>query len=185
MPSYVILLRGVMPTGKNKVLMAPLRESLAAAGLKNVQTYIQSGNVVAASSLSQKRVEGLVHDVIAERFAGDIAVLARSAGRFREVLARNPFPDAELSRLYFCILAETPETARVRDLTAQDHSPDHLRIIGDVAYLNYATRYSDSKLNNNFIERKLGVVATTRNYNTVARLVELSQAHSTTAPRTT
>jgi uncharacterized protein (DUF1697 family) len=82
MKTYIILLRGVMPTGKNKVPIALLRAALEKAGLKNVRTYIQSGNVVAESSLSQSRIEKLVHDVIKKRFGGDIAVLARTAPSF-------------------------------------------------------------------------------------------------------
>ena len=57
METYIILLRGVMPTGKNKVLMSPLREVLTKAGLSNVRTYIQSGNVLAQSNLTPSQIK--------------------------------------------------------------------------------------------------------------------------------
>ena len=108
MKTFVILLRGVTPAGKNKVLMAPLRAALDKAGLGNVRTYIQSGNLVATSNLSQFRLEKLVHDVIDKNFGGDITVIARTAKKFKDIMKKNPFASAEKSRLYFsAVLAIT------------------------------------------------------------------------------
>jgi uncharacterized protein (DUF1697 family) len=174
METYVILLRGVMPTGKNKVLMAPLRAALRAAGLEDVRTYIQSGNVVAASSLDQSELEKLVHDVIQEQCGGDIAVLARTAGGFRNILAHHPFENVDTTKLYFTLLASEPEARLVEEFLAPGYSPDRVTVVGDVVYVLCATRYSDLKANNNYIERKLRVSGTTRNFNTMSRLVELS-----------
>ncbi|WP_374627989.1 DUF1697 domain-containing protein, partial [Devosia sp.] len=64
MNKYAILLRGVMPTGRNRVPMAELRVALSKAGLLDVQTYIQSGNVIAQTELTQSSLEALVHQVI-------------------------------------------------------------------------------------------------------------------------
>ncbi|MGI8765485.1 MAG: DUF1697 domain-containing protein [Gemmatimonadaceae bacterium] len=176
MNTYVILLRGVMPTGRNKVPMAPLRTALAGAGLSDVRTYIQSGNVIAASALHHAELEHLVHAVIATEFGGDIAVMARTAAEFRRVLERNPFTDADTSRLYFTLLGSLPEAARRAEFASTDWSPENVRVTDDAIYTLYATRYSDSKLNNSTIERRLRVKATTRNFNTTSRLVELSSA---------
>jgi uncharacterized protein (DUF1697 family) len=175
MKTYTILLRGVMPTGKNKVPMAGLRAALVGAGVLDVRTYIQSGNVVARSDLGQAALEKLVHDVIADHFGGDIVVVARIADRFRAILERNPFVGVDTSKLYFTILASKPDARRLKDFLAADYAPDEVRVVGDVVYVLYDTRYSDSKVNNNFIERKLGVSATTRNFNTMSKLVELSR----------
>lgn len=176
MRTWVILLRGVMPTGKNKVLMAPLRAALGRTGLKDVQTYIQSGNVVAASDLSQAVLEKLVHDVIRKKLGADLAVIARTAEQFRRALARNPFPRADGSRLYFSLLADRPDSGLVKKFRGLDFSPDEIRVVDDVIYTLYATKLSDSRFNNNFFERQLGVAATTRNFNTMTKLVELSSA---------
>jgi len=177
MKTYVILLRGVTPTGKNQVLMEPLRAALEKTGLKDVRTYIQSGNVVAASHLTKPALEKLVHDVIEHRFGGDIAVLARTASEFTNLLARNPFRHADTSRLYFTLLAGMPDARLVKAFLAPGYAPDKVKVIEDMAYILCATKYSDLKINNNFIERKLKIAATTRNYNTVSKLVELSTAH--------
>lgn len=172
-PRYVILLRGVMPSGKNRVLMAPLREALEAAGLAEVRTYIQSGNVVATSPLARADVEQLVHDVIARTQGGDLTVLARTASAFRKVVERNPFSDAEGTRAYTTLLAEKPDPALADAFRATDFAPEDVRLEGDVVYTLYATKLSDSKFHNATHERMLKVRATTRNLNTMRRLVDM------------
>ncbi|KAA0892489.1 DUF1697 domain-containing protein [Pusillimonas sp. ANT_WB101] len=173
MKTEIILLRGVMPTGKNKVLMAPLRTALEVAGLHNVRTYIQSGNVIASTTLGQSSLEDLVHNVIKERFGGDIKVLVRSASYFKYVIANNPFKGADPAKLYFTLLGSIPEHAMLQSFHALDHAPDRVNVVGDMAYVLCATKYSDLKANNNFIERKLKVAATTRNFNTILKLIAL------------
>jgi uncharacterized protein (DUF1697 family) len=174
MKTQIALLRGVTPTGKNKVPMARLRSALEAAGLRNVRTYIQSGNVIASTALSRARLQALVHDVIAAEFGGDIAVLVRPPLYFARVLGSVPFKKADPARLYFTLLEREPEADALDAFLGLDFGADQLKVVDDMVCLLCATRYSDSKFNNNFIERKLKVTATTRVFNTVTKLVELS-----------
>ncbi len=173
MKTFIILLRGVMPTGKNKVPMGPLREALSTAGLQDVRTYIQSGNVVVRSGFSQKRIEAVVHEVIKENFGGEIAVLARSPDQFSEILKHNPFKAEDGKKQYFSLLAAEPDTQLLKDFLSTDFSPDKVRYEKNTIYTLYATKYSDSKFNNNYYERKLKVRITTRNLNTMTHLIAL------------
>ena len=165
-----------MPTGKNKVPMTPLREALAEAGLGGVRTHIQSGNVIATSDLTHVEIEKLVHDVIYRRFGGKIAVLARTTKEFTSILKRCPFKNIEGSKLYFSLLAASPDKEILREFLSTDFSPDQVRFVSDTIYTLYATKHSASKFNNNYFERKLKVTATTRNLNTVSKLVALAAA---------
>ena len=174
MTTFVILLRGITPTGKNKVPMALLRTALTKAGLKDVRTYIQSGNVIASSELTQAALERRVHEIIRRNFGGDIAVVARTAGQFAGILKRNPFADAEGARLYFTLFATAPDKKLLKEFLSTDFAPDQVRFVKSTLYTLYATKHSDSKFNNNFFERKLKVSATTRNLNTMVSLVALS-----------
>lgn len=176
MQTYIILLRGVMPTGKNRVPMAELRTALAKAGLADVQTYIQSGNVIARSSRDRPHVEQLVHDVIARDIGADIAVIARTAVEFARIVARNPLPTDDTAKLYYTLLASQPAPKLLTDFCSLDFSPDQVHLVNDTIYMLCATRYSDSRFTNSFHERKLKVPTTTRNHNTMTRLVELSLA---------
>lgn len=174
MKNYAIFLRGVTPTGKNRVPMADLRAALSNSGLTDVQTYIQSGNVIAKSALDQSSVETLVHRVIANEIGADIVVIARMHGQLKRVIEGNPFPLSATSRTYFSLLAAPPAARLAEELSCFDFSPDSVKVINDTIYTLYATKHSDSKFNNNFFERKLKVSATTRNFNTMSRCVELS-----------
>lgn len=176
MNTYIILLRGVTPSGKNKVLMAPLRAALTKAGLKEVQTYIQSGNIIARSSLSSPEIEGLVHEVIRGNFGGDITVLARTPDQLSAILEANPFKDAISPQPYFSVLATEPDGELLRELLSTDFSPDQINYHCNTIYTLYATKHSDSKFNNNYFERKLKVAATSRNINTMTKLVALATA---------
>jgi len=176
MTTFIILLRGVTPTGRNKVPMAPLRAALMQAGLRDVRTYIQSGNVIAQSDLTHREIEGLVHDVIRRTLGGDIAVVARTPAQFADILKRNPFGDVEGTRLYFTLLADEPDTERLQQFLSADFAPDQVRYANKTIYTLYATKHSDSTFNNNFFERKLKVAATTRNRNTMMKLAALAAA---------
>lgn len=174
MKTYAILLRGVTPAGKNKVPMAALRTALASAGLVDVRTYIQSGNVVAKTTANRESLQSLVHEVIAMEVGAELEVVVRTHQELKGVLAGNPFPLDAASRTYFSLLASPPAPSLVEDFRRLGFSPDDVRVLGSTIYTLYATRHSDSKFTNNFFERKLKVVATTRNFNTMSRLVELS-----------
>ena len=173
--TFVVLLRGIMPTGKNKVPMADLRIALEKAGLRNVRTYIQSGNVLVEADLDQTKLEDLVHQVIKKGIGADIVVVARTASQFQKIVTNNPFDTKETEKQYFTLLADAPERSVFGQFAKADYSPEKVVVIKDTIYTLYATKYSDSKFNNSFIERKLKVPATTRNFNTMTKLVELAK----------
>lgn len=155
--------------------MTPLRTALAKAGLKDVQTYIQSGNVIAVTDLSQPALEQLVHDVISKQFGGDIGVLARTPEQFSDILKYNPFRNATEKKIYFTLLASQPEKNLLKEFLNTDFSPDQVRYVNNTIYTIYETKLSDSKFNNNYFERKLKVTATTRNLNTMTKLAALGK----------
>jgi uncharacterized protein (DUF1697 family) len=125
--------------------MAPLRAALSKAGLKYVQTYIQSGNVIATSNLTSPEIEKLVHEVVLDNFGGDIAVLAITPRQFSDILKHNPFIDAVGTRLYVSLIATVPDKKRLTVFLYTDFSSDQVRYVNNTIY---ATKHSDSKFNN-------------------------------------
>jgi len=202
MKTYAIFLRGVMPSGKNSLKMADLRAALTAAGLAGVQTYIQSGNAVARSALGPAKLEAWVQGVIATKIGPELTVVVRTPLQLARILERNPFavravqqattkaqtqttarpttqataqeatPDTT-ARQYFSLLASAPEPSAVQALQQTDFSPDLVQLDGDTIYALYATKYSDSKFNNSYFERKLKVAVTTRNFNTMTKMLAM------------
>jgi len=174
MKTYIVLLRGVMPIGKNKTPMARLREVLDKAGFQDVQTYIQSGNVILRTDLSPGALEKRVHDLIKEHLGPDLVSVARTATQLRRILRGNPFHGLDISRVFYMMFARRPSNQHVRSVMAEDYSPEKLVITPDAAYLYIPGSAARSRLSNNFLERKLGVSATTRNTNTMKKLLEIS-----------
>jgi uncharacterized protein (DUF1697 family) len=176
MMTYIILLRGVMPTGKNKVPMAQLKEVLVAAGFGNVRTYIQSGNALVDTELSTSEIENRIHNLIKGLIGADLAVVVRTGAQLQQVLLDNPFQEGyDLSRVFFVLFARRPTPEKVTELLARDFGEEKLAIVGDAAYLYIPGTYGAGKLSNNFLEKKLNISATMRNYNTLRKLVEMSK----------
>lgn len=171
--TYIILLRGVMPVGKNKVPMAELRDALSRTKLQNVRTYIQTGNIIASTELNTIQVEQLIYDTIKNDIGADITVIARKAVQFKRIIELNPFKGIDTSKLYYSIPAAAPDPEKLKNFSMTDFSPEKVEIIENVIYTLYASKYSDSKFQNNFYESKLKVPYTTRNNNTMLKLMEL------------
>jgi len=173
--THIVLLRAVMPTGKNKVPMAELREVLAEAGFENVRTYIQSGNALVETTLTAREIEKHVHEAIKKHIGPDLVVVVRTAAELQRVLDHNPFQqEYDISRVFFVLFAQTPAASRVKELLAQDFSPEKLAVTDGAAYMYIPGTYGRDTLSNNFLEKKLGVSATMRNFNTMSKLIEMS-----------
>jgi len=173
---YVALLRGINVGGKNKLPMADLVAIFEDAGCRDVESYIQSGNVVfrATASLG-KRIAPLVSGVIAERFGHQVPVMTRSGPELRQVVSRNPFlrRDAEPRALHVAFLAEKPTPAQVAALDPNRSPPDELSVLGREIYLLLPNGVARSKLSNKYLDSKLGTTSTLRNWKTVLRLSEM------------
>jgi uncharacterized protein (DUF1697 family) len=179
MKTYIALLRGVMPTGKNKVPMAQLRSILTEAGFENVRTYIQSGNVLVDTKLSAKEVEMKVHELIKQHIGAHISVVVRTSGQLQKVLDANPFRDGfDPSRVFYVLFKNRPNPIKVEALSALDFENEKMFIGTDEAYLYLPENAARSKLSNVFLERKLEITATTRNLNTMKKMVELGRLSS-------
>ena len=173
--TYIVLLRGVMPSGKNSVPMAQLRDVLGADGFADVRTYIQSGNALLRTALPPADLEARVHDLIRDHIGPDLTVVARTAQQLQAMLDGNPFADLDISRVFFASFAQTPPDDRIAALHAEDFTPEQVRITPHAGYLYIPGSAARSKLSNNFLEKRLGVAATARNFNTISKLVELAQ----------
>lgn len=179
MPVYVSLLRAVNVGGRT-VPMAELRTLFEQLGHQDVVTYVQSGNVISRTSArSASAVERSVGEAITRAFGFDVDVLVRTPQRLRSVLGDNPFlarrgtrPDPKT--LHVTFLATAPDAARARAVDAKGFEPDEFRLIGREVYVCCPNGYGRTKLTTSWFERMLEVCATTRNWTTVAKLVELT-----------
>jgi uncharacterized protein (DUF1697 family) len=172
---YVALLRGINVGGRKKVAMADLREALGALGHDDVETYLQSGNAVFTSTDTDPRaLAGEIEQELMSRLGMDVKVLVRTAGELAQVVDGNPFPDgtAEPKKLHVAFLSAAPGDERVAGFDPAPYAPDELRLGDRAVYLWYPNGYGRTRLTNDVLERKLGVTASTRNWNTVVNLLQ-------------
>ena len=174
MARFVALLRGINVSGHRQIAMAALRDSLAAAGLREVQTYLQSGNVVFGSDEEGPEVvAAAVQARIAADFGHRVEVLVLPCSAVARIASSNPFASrAGLDERWFH--ATFPFRPAFRDEFAALRlpvGPDELAVLSDgVVFLYLPNGYARSKLVNSYFERALHAPATTRNWRTVVAL---------------
>lgn len=181
MTTCIALLRGINVGGRNRLKMASLRRGLEALGLRNVRTYIQSGNVVFRYDADEIGAEEC--DALAERIASMIdeqygfrpQTLVFPADRLLRAMTGNPFPEAEAEprRLHLFFLADEPDDADESAIGEAAARTERWEIRGDVFYLHAPDGIGRSKLARS-VERYLGVPATARNWRTVVKLREMA-----------
>jgi len=177
MPVYVSLLRAVNVGGR-KLAMTDLRTLYEQHGHADVVTYVQSGNVVShTSARSAAAVGRTISAAIADELGLDVEVLVRTPKELRSVVGGNPFlrqgrPDPKT--LHVTFLASRPEARLAAALDERAFSPDEFRVDRREVYVSCPGGYGRTKINNTWFERKLKVPATTRNWTTVTKLVDLA-----------
>jgi len=176
MKTYLILLRGVNVSGKNIIKMAILKDVLIDNNFKNVTTYIQSGNIVLSSNLEKHEIETKVQQLIYDHFQLQITVFCLDLQEMEIALQNNPFKEnIEPNKLFFTFLKEEPAAGLLADLEKISFENDQFKVIDKVLYFYLPNGMSNSKLSNNFFEKKLKVTATGRNLNTIHKLIDLAK----------
>ncbi|MGA7229138.1 MAG: DUF1697 domain-containing protein [Acidimicrobiia bacterium] len=175
MSRIAVFLRGINLAGHNRLAMADLRTSLGEAGFSNVETLLQTGNVLLEpSGRSRRQVADEVERIIADRHGLDLTAVVREPQELRTVLASGPFlgDEENLSRLHVVFLETPVDTEAAAAIDPRRSPPDRFLVSGDVIYLHYPNGMGRSKLTLSYIEGALGVRGTARNWNTISKVSE-------------
>lgn len=158
--------------------MADLRTLLEDLHFKEVQTYIQSGNVVFKTDMDQEAdIEDKIKVGIHGAFGFDVPVLVRTKKDIERIIAANPFRSQEIlngNMMYYVLLKRLPKKELINSLENIPYENEKCKVIDDCAYLVCFKGAGKAKLNNNIIENKLQVPATTRNHRTMLKLLEMT-----------
>ncbi len=177
MNDFVALIRGINVGGNNKIKMADLKNSLAKCNFKDIKTYIQSGNVVFQSEHKDCTQLSLqITNVVLKDFGFKVPVLVRSKNEFLTEKEENPFlkmKDTDLSKLYVTFLESVPVNFDTNLLKNTNFNNDKFHLANKAIYLFFKDGYSQTKLTNNFWEKKLKIRATTRNWKTVCKISQM------------
>ena len=154
--------------GTGSIRMSELAALCTSLGLIDVRTYIQSGNIVFRSALSETRVQSLIEKALAQTTGKPIDVMVRTTRELELVLAVNPFPHANPSQVAVLFLCQAPKAGALKNLTIP--GDEEVRLIGREAIIHYPNGMGRSKLK----LASLGT-GTVRNLNTVRKLAALMQ----------
>jgi uncharacterized protein (DUF1697 family) len=177
--TYIALLRGINVGGHKMIKMAELKGLFEALGFQGVQTYIQSGNVLFQSEEADvAALRGRIEKEIEARFGFQVPAILRTAAELQQVVADCPFTADKLAEgesLYVYFLAEMPPEAGVAKLLASQSDVDEYRLVGRDMYLLCRQSIRDSIFTNAFLEKRLGVPVTSRNWQVTAKLAEMGR----------
>ena len=175
---YVALLRGINVGGNNMIKMERLRETVVGLGFENVKTYINSGNVIFdAKKTDDKKLAVKIHAAILADFGFDISVMVRSIAEINELIASNPFEGQFESHkdMHLFFLNEELTAEQQALLLGQANENEMFAFIDRHILCLLKISILDSVVGKGFIDKKLKVATTARNWRTVNKILEMSQ----------
>ena len=171
---YLVLPRGINVGRHNRVPMAELRSRLVGEGYSEVATVLASGNVIlTARSGDPGEVARGVGRLLSDHFNVSVPCLARTADQVRGVLALNPLREVatDPSRYLVNFLSEEPDPGIVEALMEEDHGRQAVVVAGAEAYVWTPDGVKALTLSHSYLQKRLGVVATARNWNTLLKII--------------
>jgi uncharacterized protein (DUF1697 family) len=177
MVTHLALLRGINVSGHNMMKMDALKSMLEKAGFQNVETYIQSGNVFVDSDEENAASVGFkIKQEIFKEFGHDVPAVVINQEDLNACFKKNPFlkeKDVDTKKLYVAFLSNTLRSENINDLKISQFKPDEAMIDGNKIFIKYAVGAGKTRLDQKYIEKKLNLTATIRNWNTVAQLLKM------------
>ncbi len=173
------MLRGINVSGQKKINMEKLKRLYESLDLKNVRTYIQSGNVIfECHDTNISKLTSKIEEKIKQSLGFSVVVLIRTKKEFQQLIENNPFyrkgkkivPNFML-HFYHALQTNSP----MKEIEKVKSESEGLFISGKEIYLFCPNGYGKTKLSNNFFEKKLNVSATTRNWKTVNKLFDIAK----------
>lgn len=176
MARLIALLRAVNVGGR-KLPMAELRALCVDLGWEEVETYIQSGNLVFKAPGKSEEIERRLEEAIEERFGMDVPVMVRTALQWAGYAAANPFPKAaedEPNRLQLLISKASVKDDAAEKLMERAQAGESVKAAGGALWFHFPEGVGTSKLTPSAIDKAAGSPSTSRNWRTVLKLREMA-----------
>lgn len=175
--THLALLRGINVSGHNMMKMEALKSMLESVGFQNVQTYIQSGNVFVDSDEENAASVGFkIKQEIFAAFGHEVPVVVVNQNDLENCFKKNPYlkeKEVDTKKLYVAFLSNTLKSESINDLKISQFKPDEASIDGNKIFIKYAVGAGKTRLDQKYIEKKLNLTATIRNWNTVTQLLKM------------
>ena len=177
MTTHLALLRGINVSGHNMIKMEALKTALEAIGFQKVQTYIQSGNVFVDTEEENAAAVGFkIKQEIFKAFGHEVPIVVIGKSDLEASLKNNPFLKEaafDIKKLYVAFVSTSLRSDSINDLRISQFKPDEASIDESRIYIKYAVGAGKTRFDHKYIEKKLNVTATIRNWNTVTQLLKL------------
>lgn len=179
MTTYISMIRGINVGGK-RIKMTDLRDLYGSMGFEPVKTYIQSGNVIFKSNIDDPDyLAEQIQQKIFQTFNYQVEVIIRTKEELEKVIESSPYAEKETEYLHVTFLSDTPSETAVQTIHPENirgiKSSEKFIVQSREIYLYLPHGYGRTKLNNNFFEKKLRLNATTRNWKTLNKLLEIAE----------
>ena len=170
---YVAFLRGINVSGQKLIKMETLKPMFNIPGFKNIVTYIQSGNVI-FDSKDPENLRGKVEKLLFRGLGYQVPAMIRSLDEMKDIIAANPFAntDMEGKKLYVYFLSAAPAAERVEPMKNVLVPGEEFIIRGQEIYF-LTPGYGTTKFSNTYVEKKLAVQSTVRNWSTINKVLDL------------
>ena len=173
---FIGLLRGINVSGRNKIPMGDLCQLCAEIGYSDIQSYIQSGNLVFSTLAKPTVIEIELERAIERRFRLSIPVIVRAAADWPAYVEGNPFPEAssaEPSLVMLALAKTSPKPEAVSALCAHGTSGERIVQVGDALWIHFVGGVARSKISPALLDRLVGSKVTMRNWRTILKLGEM------------
>lgn len=178
MQTYIAILRGINVSGNRTIKMDALRQMFSDMGFAGVKSYIQSGNVIFQSdNCDDIALEERISAQILNRFGFEVPAIIISYDELKVIVDSNPYlldKSKDANHLHITFLATKPDEWLIEKLNTEENLTDEFQFGERAVYLYCPNGYSKTKLSNGFIENRLKVTATTRNWKTCNELMALA-----------
>jgi uncharacterized protein (DUF1697 family) len=180
MSSQIALLRGINVGSHNRIAMADLRGLLAELGYPDARTLVQSGNIVLSAELAPAELAAELERAIAGKFGVQTPVVVRTREELAAVVALDPLGAvAQEHKLYqVSFLSAEPDREAVAKIEQNDFAPERFVHVGREIYAWHPGGIHNSRLARTLSDKRLGVIATARNWKTTTKLLEMAGERS-------
>ncbi|MFH6967273.1 DUF1697 domain-containing protein [Flavobacterium sp. FlaQc-28] len=176
MTTHLVLLRGINVSGHNMMKMDALKTMLENIGFQNIRTYLQSGNVFVDSEEDASKVGFMIKQEIFRVFGHEVPTIVITKEDLELCFKNSPFlkeKDIDTKKLYVAFVSAQLKKENINDLKISQFKPDEASIDGNRIFIKYAVGAGKTRFDQKYIEKKLNVTATIRNWNTVTNLLAM------------
>ena len=177
MTTHLALLRGINVSGHNMMKMEALKTMLENIGFQNVRTYLQSGNVfVDTEEESASKVGFMIKQEIFKVFGHEVPTIVITKEDLELCFKNNPYlkeKEVDTKKLYVAFVSTILKSENINDLKISQFKPDEASIDTNRIFIKYAIGAGKTRLEGKYIEKKLNVIVTMRNWNTVTNLLAM------------